>query len=156
MRTERTSDDLKKCSCYLYYEVSMLESLARVLATGALGSGPLNNAVLEAFIIHVRAVIDFLYVEKPRPDDIVAEDFLPEEKDWARLRPPLTPALQLAKSRAGKEIAHLTYARLDVTPEAKPWAFSEIASDVSLALDVFLQFVPREILDARWQNGVPA
>ena len=155
LRDARADNDLRKISTDLYYEVWMLESLARAIASGATGKGPLANAVLEAFTIHVRVVMDFLYMDNPRPDDVVAQDFLPPGTEWRRLCPPITNALELARKRAGKEVAHLSYARLDVTSDTKPWPFLEIAEDVSKALNVFLQRVPREKLDDVWRAGVP-
>jgi hypothetical protein len=155
-RSIRSDEDLRKISTDLYYEVWMLESLARAMASGALGKGPLANAVLEAFTIHVRGVMDFLYSESPRPDDVIAQDFLPSNIDWQRVRVAPTAALKLARERAGKEVAHLTYARLNVTPEAKPWPFLEIAQDVSKAFGVFLQNASKDKLDDKWRDGVPA
>jgi len=134
----------------------MLESLARLMASGALGKGPLANAALEAFTIHVRGVMDFLYSDNPRPDDVIAQDFLPAAIDWQRVRVAPTSALKLARERAGKEVAHLTYARLNVTPDTKPWPFLEIAQDVSKAFGVFLQHAPKDKLDGKWNDGVPA
>ena len=134
----------------------MLESLARAMASGAMGRGPFANAVLEAFTIHVRGIVDFLYSDNPRPNDVVAQDFLPSTIDWQRVRVAPTPALELARKRAGKEVAHLTYGRLNVTPDTKPWPFLEIAQDVSKVLSVFLRHVPEEKLDDKWRGGVPA
>lgn len=134
----------------------MLESLGRAMASGAMGQGPLANAVLEAFTIHVRGVMDFLYSDNPRPDDVVAQDFLPSTIDWQRVRVAPTSALKLARERAGKEVAHLTYERLNVTPDTKPWPFLEIAQDISKAFGIFLQQVPKEKLDNKWRGGVPA
>jgi hypothetical protein len=130
----------------------MLESLARVLATGGLGRGTIANACLEAFTVHVRAVMDFLYAHAPYPDDVIAEDFVPS---WPANRPKCTEALAIAKARAGKEIAHLTYARLNVSREAKAWPFLEIAADVSTAFTEFLRQTPTEKLHDCWHGGVP-
>lgn len=151
-RQPRADDVLKRVSKHLHYEVQMLESLASVLSTGALGNGTLANASLEAFVVHVRAVMDFLYADGPRTDDVVAEDFLPS---WPACRPVCTAALSRAKRRAGKEIAHLTYARLEVVPDEKPWEFLSIAADVRGAFSAFLRQVPRERLDECWQVGGP-
>jgi len=152
----RTPETLRKVSKHLYYEVWMLEALAQILATGQLGKNASGNAAIEAFAIHVRAVMDFLYADSPRPDDVVAEDFLPQDTNWSEVRPPLTKVLKVARKRAGKEVAHLTYARLNVSPEEKLWHFLDIAQDVSLAFKVFLQHVPPENLDDDWRDGVPA
>ncbi len=101
--------------------------------------------------------MDFLYAESPRSDDVIAEDFvLAEGAAWKTLRPAQTQALALAKARAGKEVAHLTYARLSVTSETKPWLFVNIAADISVAFSAFLANVPQEKLDDCWQRGIPA
>jgi len=48
-------------------------------------------------------------------------------------------------------MAHLTYARLDVMPEAKPWPFVELTNEISGVLHVFLQNVDRNKLGDEWR-----
>lgn len=151
-RTPRSVGELQKISTDLRYEVWMIESMAKMLSSGGLGTGPLHNASLESFIIHVRAVMEFLYEKPIRDDDVVGGDFFSNESDWDGLRPQRTDTLCRAKNRVGKELAHLTYGRLKVTPEDKPWPFMEIASDISSAMDVFLKHVPKEKLDDLWSQ----
>ena len=148
-RPPRTDEELKRSSKHLLYEVGMLMDLAHQLVSGKLEKGStLHNASVEAFVIHVRNVMDFLYPPKSlKPDDVVAEDFL---LGWESIRPDITATLDRARQRAGKEIAHLTYARLAVTPETKPWPLVEITRDISSALHPFLQNVPKEKLHEDW------
>jgi len=113
----------------------------------------LANAALEAFAIHVRVVLDFLYNDTPRNDDVIAQHFLPSTKQWSALRPSMSSELVLARARTGKEIAHLTYARLDVTPQTKPWPFAAIANDVSSAFSVFRSNAVKERLHEMWHKG---
>jgi hypothetical protein len=52
--------------------------------------------------------------------------------------------------RLAKGVAHLPYARQDVTPETKPWPFVEIANEVNEVFSKFLSAVPNEILGPIW------
>jgi hypothetical protein len=111
--------------------------------------------LLESFVVHVRAVMDFLYAsENAQADDVIAEDFFQTPESWTHLRPNLSELLSQAKRRAGKEIEHLTYARLDVTPETKPWHFVQIASEIYAVINVFLQKVSKDKLGPQWQQPV--
>jgi hypothetical protein len=153
-RKLRTVEELQEASNHLFYEIWMLGSVAKGLASGVAGQGPIANALIEFFVIHVRAVMDFLYADKPQSDDVIAEDYFDDPEQWAKHRPELSQLLIHAKRRAGKEVAHLTYARLDVTPETKPWQFVEIANEISTALQAFLAKVPRNKLGSQWKASL--
>ena len=148
----RTEDELKRASAHLHYELWMLSATANALSSGIAERGWLLNALLESFVIHVRAVSDFFYAERKRPDDVLAADFFRAE-EWARIRPVETDVLKKARKRAHKEIVHLTYERLNVTPEAKPWSFLEITRDVNSVLQVFLKSIPKQLLSEQWSSG---
>ena len=154
-RTTRKLEELQESSNHLHYEVRMFTSLANGLASGVAGQGPIANALLESFVIHVRSIMDFLYAERPQSDDVIAEDFFPSPEQWTKFRPALSEALSQAKRRAGKEVAHLTYARLDVTPETKPWRFIEIANEIMAVMDIFLKNLPKEKLGSEWKTERP-
>ena len=130
----------------------MLTSLAHGIGTGIAGQGPIANALLESFVVHVRALMDFLYNDNPKPDDVIAEDYFENVEEWKQLRPELSETLKQAKRRAGKEVAHLTYARLDVTPETKPWRFVDIANEIAAVLNIFLENVPKSKLGKQWEK----
>ena len=55
------------------------------------------------------------------------------------------------RGRVGKEVAHLTYARLDVTAEAKAWPFVELFNEVHEVFNVFLKGVDRNKLSDDWR-----
>lgn len=151
-RRAREKQELCQASDALYYEWWMLRSLAQGMVSGIAGQGVINNALLESFSIHARALLDFLYAENPRRDDVIAEDFLENPDKWHRVRPAKTDTLKKVHSRVGKEVAHLTYARLGLTHEMKQWPFVQIANDLSAALNGFLRIVPRQLLGARWNQ----
>ena len=132
----------------------MLVSIANALASVPAEKGWLQNALLESFVIHYRALLDFFYA-KPRRDDVSANDYFDSVDEWPKLRPPETEVLKLSRKRAGKEIAHLTYARLDVTPETKGWRFRQITEDLNRVIQAFLDNIPRERLGDAWLQTVP-
>jgi len=53
----------------------------------------------------------------------------------------------------GKEVAHLTYARQDVTPETKPWPFVEIVTEVNSIFSKFFDLIPHDLLGPRWSSS---
>ncbi len=119
-RTKRTDEELQEASNHLQYEFSMLMSVAQAFASGIAAQDWLVNALLESFVIHFRALLDFFYPPaNVKNDDVLAGDYFDDSEAWEKIRPQLSEALSRAKTRAHKEIAHLTYARLDVTPETK-------------------------------------
>ncbi len=128
----------------------MFNTLAQGMASGIFGEGALNNAVLESFTLHARALLDFLYTEKPQADDEIAEDYFDDPLQWPNARPEETESLKMIHKRVGKEVAHLTYARLDITPEAKQWPFVQIAYEINIAFSEFLKRVPTDRLSEDW------
>lgn len=152
-RKLRSNKELQEASNHLHYELWMLSSLAQSMASGISSQGWLTNALLESFVVHVRGVMDFLYNDTPQKDDVVAQDYFSSTEEWINIRPELSGHLSTAKSRAGKEVAHLTYARLAVTQDTKPWPYGAIANEITSVIQIFLQKVPREKLGSEWQKN---
>ncbi len=150
-RQIRTDQELQEASEHLHYEFWMLTSLAKALGSGIASQGWLTNALLESFVIHFCGLLDFLYAERSKPDDVIAADYF-SPGEWEKLKPPLSESLKKARGRAHKEVAHLTYERLNVTPEKKPWALISIANEIQIVMNVFLEHVPKHRLGHRWQG----
>lgn len=127
----------------------MLRSLANIMASNIFGAGPINNSVLEAFVIHTRNLIYLLFAENPNNDHVVASDFI---TNWKELCPEKSDFLQKSEQRAHKEIAHLSYDRQKVTPEDKPWEYVRVANEVLEIFKLFIENVPKELLGSRWEN----
>jgi hypothetical protein len=89
----------------------------------------LRNAVIEDFVIHLRNLIDFLYLDRPQPTDVVAADFFAARR-WESLRPPITNSLEAARVRANKELAHLTSHRIAGAPPEKAWESQSLAAEI--------------------------
>jgi hypothetical protein len=73
----RSKKELQLATNHLHYEIVMFQALAQTMALGITGRGNvINSSLLEAFAIHVRALIGFFYSDGHRKDDIIAEHFL--------------------------------------------------------------------------------
>jgi len=130
----------------------MLYSVANGLTSGITGQGPLSNALIESFVIHVRALIDFLYPNGPKKDAVIAADFFNIQEDWVKLRPDESEILKKARKRAHKEVAHLSYDRQKVSIEEKGWNFLEISHEIQEVMNIFLKNIDKNILGFRWKE----
>ncbi len=151
-RKKRTPEVLRKASEHLHYEYRMLTEMARVMASGKTYERAIKNSFIESFTIHARVLLKFLYDEKPRPNDVIADDFFPTSQEWKEVKPEMTEILEPIYGRVGKEVAHLTYDRQYVTDEAKKWHFLEILRDIDVRFKEFLGIVPMELLGERWES----
>jgi len=151
-RKQRTPEVLRKASNHLHYEFWMLMEMANFLASGRTDDVRIKNSFIESFTIHARGLLKFLYGLSPKPDDVIANDFFPTSLEWKKVRPKMTKLLKKVPKRVGKEVAHLTYARQDVTPETKLWEYHQIAHDMEVRFNEFLQIVPEDLLGERWEN----
>jgi len=127
----------------------MLGAVANKLGT-EVKDEVVRNALLESFAVHLRSLMDFLWPEKPRDDDVIVEDFFLDPGVWRKVKPAISDELQVARVRVNKEVAHLTYARLRVSPEDKKWAFVSLANEVIGVMQLFRKKAPREVLGPEW------
>lgn len=140
---------------HLTYELSMLWAMAQ--AIGRVPAGGLGNAVIEAFALHARNVVDFFFTA-PQHDDVAAEQFFTEQRKWAAIRPALSPLLEASRRRANKEVSHLTYSRLLVSPENKPWPAAEIVAALDPTVHLFCQhadLLPESVKLLRYRELLP-
>lgn len=115
------------------------------------------NAQIEAFTIHVRQLIGFLWPDgRARKRDALAAHYF-EPGEWERLRPERQDVIDEALSRKiGWGVAHLTYDRARGTPEDKQWPFLRIGQALAPALRCFLEHVDRSRLEAEDYNHMRA
>jgi hypothetical protein len=127
---------LEYSAVHVHYEVDHFFWLAGLLSPRVLIGAQstddgrrISNILIEGFGLHLRNVIDFLYPRNLRPTDIVAADFLLNGK-WDTIRSPITETLMTARTRADKEMAHLTTERIFGAPPEKDWNFQALANEV--------------------------
>lgn len=154
MRRGKNNDELKTASDHLHYEIQMLRGTMALLASGAIGTSVLSNALIESFTIHARALMDFLYTKQSKESDVLADDFFNDASTtWMAVRPDEPSAFSAARGRVNKEIAHITYDRQLVIPELKGWDFITLGNAILEVVKVFLRNVPRHLLGSRWQQA---
>ena len=125
----------------------MLLATARLIQAGGLPSDH-GYALLESWVLHVRNLIDFFYAPK-KLDDIVIVEFTNDGRGIGDF-PKITAELEMARERANKEMAHLTYSRVGKSDADRQWAvgqitvqliermkaFADLAADDEIAGDV--------------------
>jgi len=143
---------------HLFYECDMFFWLTQVCGSGARLGAPtasdatrMNNVLIEGFAVHLRNVIDFLYLDNPKKTDVVAADFCPPGT-WVTVRPSISVTLQSARVRANKEIAHLTTERIAGSAPGKAWPFNSLAGE----LRPILQLVAKHAVSGRLGSRVVA
>jgi hypothetical protein len=140
---------------HLFYEIEMTFSLAALLvSTQGRGFDQVtHNARVETFPIHVRQLINFLWVEKPRygkPCPLFASDyFAPGE--WVKIRPERPDVLNEAlRHKIGWGVAHLTYNRAWSTEHDKQWKPIPLACALAPAVICFADNVDHAKLNPKW------
>jgi hypothetical protein len=148
----RTPAELRAISADLLYELQMLflmaDRLRRHQNADLALPDDIKMACIEDFTVHARALEEFVWGDpKPGyPDDASASDFF-AQGEWERIRINVQrSALTDLRRRTGHEIVHLSYKRLQVTDEARPWKFDVIADVIGKAFRLFLEHVPHELL----------
>jgi hypothetical protein len=156
-RQRRTDAELQEMSGHILWHVQQLCFLAIHLEERQGGDGvtrfdyPLDAAALEAFLIHARALGDFLWADAPRTTDGVAADFF--DPGHVRLRPSLSaPAwFNDVRNVIGYGVAHVSYKRLALDPEWA-WQHRVIATDLAAELERFAQDAPPDRVADRWAS----
>ena len=97
----------------------------------------LQYMVLESFVIHLRNLITFLYPYTKRDEDVCAEDYYMNSKTWSHLHPQISTILSQAKTRADKEVGHLTTSRQFGTPKSKIWKVVILTDEIMPILKLF-------------------
>jgi hypothetical protein len=128
---------------HVWYEIYMFFGMKEMFSPPSMIVAPsgekvrmVNCALIESFGIHFRNIIDFLYTDDPQPTDVVAADYCAE---WAKLRFPISQELEKARTRANKELAHLTTQRIAGAPQEKNWDFAGLAEKIRPSLHLFVK-----------------
>jgi hypothetical protein len=80
---------------------------------------------------------------------VLAQDYFSDIAAWEKARGPMPKALSGVNGRVAKEIMHLSYARLKVTANGKPWPFPKIAAAISLLAASFASAVDSSLVDSQ-------
>jgi hypothetical protein len=90
---------------HIPYEIDMLRETYRMLAATPPPTDARKNALIEAFCVHARSLLDFFMCEGFKPDDVIASDFVtgftPQLNDTVE-------PLKTIRVKLNKQIFHLT------------------------------------------------
>ena len=132
----------------------MLETTASQLAEADLPENHRKWALLESFLIHARSLRHVFYeCDRRHKDDVFASDYFPRANAWRDICGPMPAALQPIKE-VHKEIAHLTYARLEPDRPGK-WEVPSIHSALSACVLKFPANVQPRLLSDQWHGRIP-
>ena len=141
-------DQLREASKHLHYEISMFDFTARELAI--LGPSQRRDALLESFTIHARILTDVFFPAGGEDSDVFAQHYFDDPMTWKKARGP-KPTFDV-RANVGTQIAHLSYKRLDIGPEAKNWPVAQIHAELMRAVRVFQSQVSHDRLSPEWQD----
>ena len=149
-----TTESRRAESKHVLYEIEMFCALARYFETKAVDRAVqtleregivVRNAVIEAFQVHARQLIEFLtYYEskKPHKDDIPAAHFTRTRRwDYARPR-----ELEELRQLVHKRVAHLSVRRAEFTGRERWVATQDMRLKVGQILEAFLDEVDETVV----------
>jgi hypothetical protein len=155
-RSPGTALELQSDSKTLLYEFQLFCGTAAQLSlTPSPYNTTVQNALVESFAIHCRALIAFFFAHDKDneagnvlPTDVLAAYFFPDDAPWANFCPRIIAQMKNAKRQADKEIAHITTDRRDVNqPGGKEsrWAISDIHAELRTVMKAFLHNAPETL-----------
>jgi hypothetical protein len=186
VQNNHSIDELRRASNRVFYEYWMLDELADALiqdlpvvkkktpddfissfnSTGVTKVAYINrasnivtnNARIEAFGVHVRALLDFFYgleelerkKRKPQKDDVFAEEFFDKPEDWRKTRPSIPVDFVEIREKVNKQIAHITVEGLQMDPKTKQWLFGYLKDIIRPMYEKFQEQALKERLGERW------
>jgi hypothetical protein len=147
-----TPEELRNASDWLIYEYWMLEGLNHLLLyeEGLTEIGIVRNAVLDSFLIHARALVDFFFNSEPNHEqDAVAGDYFDETEKacWEKRHPKDPDWFKDTRTRINKGVAHISYDR-----NKDAWGHLLIEPEIGNAFCEFVERVPLELLGTRWER----
>jgi len=141
----RSPDALKVASYHVAYEVHMIRETAMWLDNHRVGS-MLDNTILEAFLVHVRNMIYFLWNDtRNHFEDVLAIDFFEDRAAWKVQRPAKPALLDEVNRKTNVYVTHLSYERR-VEPDHRQWLYGRIFQDIAQPIQAFIDLLPPDRL----------
>jgi hypothetical protein len=122
---------------HLYYEIWMLYGVTEKLLKGGQDEY-VFNALLESFVIHASIIIDFFYRPQVYGADARAIHYIADRKKWKESLPSYQRYFKKFHTKRNKEVVHLSFNRLEVRPEERPWNARQIIKQIRKIVDLFL------------------
>jgi hypothetical protein len=114
---------------------------------------PLDAAALEAFLIHTRALADFLWGHRHKRDDGLAADYFGTGTSAWKDQGRFPDWYEKVRAIIGYGMAHVSYKRVDLDHEWA-WQHRRIAHAVAMRLMEFAEAAPAHRLDPHWKERI--
>jgi hypothetical protein len=108
----------------------------------------IENALAESFVIHLRNLINSLYLQ-PSQRSVVASDFC-KPRTWPKVRPPKSRLSSACEDRANKKLAHLTIDR----SVGNEWSTGDVVGEIRPVLQLFVHSARHGVLSPRVANVI--
>ncbi len=132
---------------HLFYEIKMLYGIVDLLSQEKkLYDFYIYNALLEAAVIHTQIIIDFFYMPQMKADDAKAIHYIKDVKRWKSALPSYDRYFRKFNRRRSREVVHLSYSRLDIKGEDKPWYLLKTTTHIKRVVNKFLEHADKERL----------
>jgi len=145
MDSECQTKNDKEAARTVSYEVEMFSYAVKYLEKHKGKDPSLDNLILEAALVHARALSDFFHLflktpKKSRKKDIYAEHYFENKKQCQdRIKELKFSYLEVNRERLNKAIAHITYSRVEYERQNnKEWELRHIAKELDRAWKSFL------------------
>ncbi len=140
-----THEELKVFSGeHLCHEIGMLYEVTLKLVRRE-ADQITGNALIESFGIHAAIILGFMFNKKDKKDDAIANDYVVDQIKWKKIVSSYRKKLNFIYLRRNKELAHLSYERLEVTAITKQWSFVAICREISDLVDYFIEMSDKTI-----------
>lgn len=143
-----THEQLKSFSGeHLYYEIFMLYGVVDILKQKPdFDNEIILDALIESFVIHTQIILDFFYIPQMKPDDAKAIHFVKNVGTWKKEIPSYDRYFRRFNRRRSREVVHLTYSRLEVSKEDKPWDIQKTTQHIQKVVNLFIEHAdPRRL-----------
>ena len=154
MPSSHSPEEMRQASDPLLYEIWMFKCLAEEIQSRKSQSQTKDvvwNAVLDAFLIRARMLIDFFYKSRSNhDDDVLAVEYFSSQAEWKSAIGEITSLLKEVKEDVHISVAHLSHAR-----SKRNWPTQQIYAELSQTIDSFLNNIPPHLLGPRWEGYKP-
>ncbi len=123
-------------------ELETLQSLAQLLGNPSQENVVIQKMQLESFLIHASLLIEFLYNDKRKAQDIRAINYFDAPKKWKAIRPVKSRLLTLVAPAANKHLDNPSGKGIQKIME---WPFKSIANSIDRVMTIFLDNIPVEL-----------
>jgi hypothetical protein len=136
---------------HLYYELNMFFGVSKLLNEG-IHDQYIYSALLESFIIHASAILDFFYKPPHKVDDASALHFINDVAKWKKIRPSYDKYFRKFHRRRSREVVHLSYKRLEVRSNEKRWELGKVVPSIQNLVQLFLDVADPELIHPRLEK----